>query len=119
LKALNFEIIKEGVDDIRVAVPFSKPDISIPADIVEELMRIDGLDNIDIPLAISITPSVETLAHESAYSEKAASFLTGMGFNEIFTNSITNAIHYKDEVLQTTVKMLNSLSADLNVMRPQ
>ena len=118
LTGLGFEVIKEGMDDIRVAVPFSKPDISIPADIVEEIMRIDGLDNIDIPAAITITPSVETLAHESAYNEKAAAFLTGIGFNEIFTNSITNAVYYKEEVLNTTVKMLNSLSADLNVMRP-
>ncbi|MEO6719786.1 MAG: phenylalanine--tRNA ligase subunit beta [Ferruginibacter sp.] len=118
LTGLGFEVIKEGMDDIRVAVPFSKPDISIPADIVEEIMRIDGLDNIDIPAAISITPSVETLAHESAYNERVASFLSGIGFNEIFTNSITNAVYYKDEALQTTVKMLNSLSADLNIMRP-
>ena len=118
LKALSFEVVKEGMDDIRVTVPFSKPDISIPADIVEEIMRIDGLDNIDIPAAITITPSVETLAREAAYKEKAATFLTGNGFDEIFTNSITNAVYYDEQVLQNTVKMLNSLSADLNILRP-
>ena len=118
LTALGFEIIKEGLDDIRVAVPFSKPDISIPADIVEEIMRIDGLDNVEIPSAILISPAVETLAHEAAYKEKTANYLIGAGFNEIFTNSITNADYYSKEVLKTTVKMINSLSADLNVMRP-
>ena len=119
LTGLGFEIIKEGLDDIRVAVPFSKPDIRIPADIVEEIMRIDGLDNVDIPSVISISPAVETLAQEAAYKEKTAAYLTATGFNEIFTNSITNAAYYSEAVLQSTVKMINSLSADLNVLRPQ
>ena len=118
LTALGFEIIKEGMDDIRVAVPFSKPDISIPADILEEIMRIDGFDNVEIPSVISISPAVETLAHEASYKEKIANWLIAAGFNEIFTNSITNAAYYSEAVLQTTVKMINSLSADLNVMRP-
>jgi len=106
------------MDDIRIAVPYSKPDITIPADIVEEIMRIDGLDLIEIPSAITISHSVETLGHATAYKEKVAAALIGIGFNEIFTNSITNAAYYSEEVLQTTVKMINSLSADLNVMRP-
>lgn len=118
LTALGFEIVKEGLDDIRVAVPYSKPDITLPADIVEEIMRIDGLDNVEIPSAITISPAVETLGQEASCKEKTAAYLIGAGFNEIFTNSITNAAYYSDEVLQTTVKMINSLSADLNVMRP-
>ena len=118
LTALGFGIIKEGMDDIHVAVPFSKPDISIPADIVEEIMRIDGLDNIEIPSTISISPAVETLERENACKEKIAANLIGIGFNEIFTNSITNSAYYSDTVLQTSVKMINSLSAGLNIMRP-
>ena len=59
LKSLGFDLVKEGIDEIWVDVPFSKPDISLPADIVEEIMRIDGLDNVEIPLAITISPSVE------------------------------------------------------------
>ena len=118
LTGLGFEIIKEGLDDIRIAVPFSKPDISIPADIVEEIMRIDGFDNVEIPAFINMSPAVETLGREAGYKEKLAAALTGIGFNEIFTNSITNAAYFTPNVLATTVKMINSLSADLNVMRP-
>ena len=118
LHSLGFELIKEGADELRVAVPFSKPDITIAADIVEEIMRIDGLDNIDIPAMITIAPAVETLAHESAYKEKIATYLSGSGFNEIFTNSITNSAYYNEEILQSTVKMINNLSEELNVMRP-
>jgi phenylalanyl-tRNA synthetase beta chain len=118
LTSLGFELMKEGQDEIRFAVPFSKPDITIPADIVEEIMRIDGLDNVEIPSSITISPSTESHAHEAAYKHKIAGYLVGAGFSEIFTNSITNSAYYSDAVLQTTVKMINSLSADLNVMRP-
>ncbi|MES2848935.1 MAG: phenylalanine--tRNA ligase subunit beta, partial [Bacteroidota bacterium] len=118
LSALGFEVIKEGQDDIHIAVPYSKPDITLPADLVEEIMRIDGLDNVEIPSAISISPAVETLAVEAAAKEKTAASLAGAGFSEIFTNSITNAAYYTEDILSTTVKMINSLSAELNIMRP-
>jgi phenylalanyl-tRNA synthetase beta chain len=118
LNSLGFELIKEGVDEMRFKVPYSKPDISIPADIVEEIMRIDGLDNVDIPSMITIAPSVETLSHEAAYTEKVAEYLAGSGFREIFTNSITNSAYYSNEVLKTTVKMINNLSEELNILRP-
>lgn len=119
LKSLGFEVLKESADEIRMTVPFSKPDISIPADIVEEIMRIDGLDNIDIPASILIAPSVETHAREAAYTEKIAGCLVGLGFREIFTNSITNSAHFNEEVLPTTVKMINNLSEELNMLRPR
>lgn len=118
LSSLGFELLKEGDDEMRFTVPFSKPDISIAADIVEEIMRIDGLDNVEIPTVISIAPSIETLTHDMAYSEKIAEYLAGSGFQEIFTNSITNSAYYHDAVLQHTVKMINNLSEELNILRP-
>jgi phenylalanyl-tRNA synthetase beta chain len=118
LHSLGFELIKEGADEMRFKVPFSKTDVSMGADLVEEIMRIDGLDNVDIPSAITISPSVETLAHEAAYTEKVAEYLAGSGFQEIFTNSITNSAYYSEEVLSKTVKMINNLSEELNIMRP-
>jgi phenylalanyl-tRNA synthetase beta chain len=118
LQSLGFELIKEGMDELWVAVPHSKPDIALPADIVEEIMRIDGLDNVEIPSAITLSPAIETLGHETACREKTANYLVGLGFHEIFTNSITNGAYYSEEVLQVTVQMLNNLSAELNVMRP-
>ncbi len=118
LSSLGFELLKEGDDEMRFCVPFSKPDITIAADIVEEIMRIDGLDNVEIPAMITIAPSVETLSHEVAYTEKTAEYLAGSGFREIFTNSITNSAYYSKGVLQSSVKMINNLSEELNIMRP-
>ena len=118
LSALGFEILKEGMDDIRVAVPSHKPDISLPADIVEEIMRIDGYDNIQIPAAITISPSVETGTAQAAFREIISNYLAGPGFHEIFTNSITNSAYFSSEELEHAVRMINNLSAELNIMRP-
>ena len=118
LTSLDFDILKEGLDDLRIAVPFSKPDINLPADIIEEIMRIDGYDNVEIPSAITISPAVETAGFEASHKEKIANYLIGLGFSEIITNSITNSAYYEKNVLQSTVKLLNNISVELDVMRP-
>jgi phenylalanyl-tRNA synthetase beta chain len=118
LVSLGFSIVKEGLDDVRVLVPTSKPDISLPADIVEEIMRIDGYDNIEIPTAITISPSVEVDGYKQTYKEKVANFLVGKGFFEIFTNSITNSAYFDDNELESAVRLLNNLSVAHNIMRP-
>ncbi len=118
LTSLGFELIKEDDLSIEVAVPHHKPDISLPADLVEEVLRIDGLDNIAIPSSITISPSIDPLEQKEKFKEKVANFLVGRGYTEILTNSITNSAYFSEEVLQSAVKMLNSLSADLDIMRP-
>lgn len=117
LTSLGFEIVKEGIDELRVAVPYHKPDISLPADLVEEIVRIDGLDNVEIPESITITPAIEENYARELYREKVSNYLVGQGFNEIMTNSITNAAYYSEEERATMVVMLNSLSAELNILR--
>ena len=118
LLALGFDILREGPDDLLIAVPFHKPDVQIPADLVEEIMRIDGFDHIEIPVNIRISPSVESGRGPAALQEKIAGFLVGQGFYEIFTNSITNSAYFSEQELATAVRMMNNLSADLNIMRP-
>lgn len=118
LVSLGFEILSQTAESLTVAVPYSKPDISLPADIVEEVMRIDGLDNIEIPATISIAPSLSAQPDKERIKEKIADYLAANGFHEIFTNSITNSKYYPEEQQASLVHMLNSLSADLDVMRP-
>jgi phenylalanyl-tRNA synthetase beta chain len=117
LCSLGFEVLKEGIDELRVSVPYHKTDISLPADLVEEIVRIDGLDNIDIPGAITITPAVEENNVPEILREKTANYLAGQGFCEMMTNSITNAGYFSEEELSNMVKMTNSLSAELNILR--
>lgn len=118
LESLGFEIVRDGIDELLINVPYSKPDISLQADIVEEIMRIDGLDNILIPSSITISPSVEQFGYKHIWKEKTANYLVGLGFNEIFTNSITNTAYFNETELLSSVKLLNNLSADHNIMRP-
>ena len=118
LTALGFEVVHEGMDEIRLAVPLHKTDISIPADLVEEIVRIDGLDNIEIPSSITISPSLDPLSKKEGMKNKLANFLTGRGMMEIFTNSITSSKYYSEAEQATGVRMINSLSAELDFMRP-
>lgn len=118
LSSLGFEIRESSKDAITVAVPFSKPDIHHPVDLVEEIMRIDGLDHVEIPTRITLSPSSEKEDPAAASRQKAAAFLSGNGFLEILTNSITNHQWYTEEQLKNSVRLLNNLSADHTMMRP-
>ena len=118
LSSLGFEIVHATETEIELAVPFHKPDISLPADLVEEILRIDGLDNIAIPTTISISPSIDPLEKKEKFKEKIANYLVGRGYTEIVTNSITNSAYFSEEVLAGSVKMLNNLTVELDVMRP-
>lgn len=117
LDNLGFEILKEGIDELRVAAPYYKPDITLPADIAEEILRIDGLDSIDIPDSIRLTPGIGG-NYGTQLKEKMAQALAGMGFTEIVCNSITNSKYYSEDELASAVKMMNSLSSELDIMRP-
>ncbi|HEU0065305.1 MAG TPA: phenylalanine--tRNA ligase subunit beta [Flavisolibacter sp.] len=118
LVSLGFTIVRETVDALTVDVPYHKPDISIPADLVEEILRIDGLDNIPIPSSISITPSVEKDFKPELLKERVSNILTGLGCSEILTNSITNSAFFTEEQLNTSVRLLNNLSVELDILRP-
>jgi phenylalanyl-tRNA synthetase beta chain len=118
LVSLGFEIVREEEDELVVSAPTFKTDISLPADVVEEIMRIDGLDNVRIPDNISISPSTTSNLHRESAKEKVGNYLAAAGFHEILTNSITNSAYFNEKELATTVRMINNLTAELNVMRP-
>ena len=117
LTSLGFEWTKEDAEQFTVVVPTHKTDISLQADIVEEVIRIDGLDNIEIPTQIKLSPAIDPEGWKATLREKSANQLAGMGFQEIMTNSITNAAYYPNS--PELVTMINSLSAELNCLRPR
>jgi phenylalanyl-tRNA synthetase beta chain len=116
LTSLEFEWRREDAESFEVAVPTHKTDISLQADIVEEIIRIDGLDNIEIPTQIKLSPAIDPEGWKATVKEKIANQLAGMGFQEMMTNSITNAAYYNNS--EGLVTMINSLSAALNCLRP-
>jgi phenylalanyl-tRNA synthetase beta chain len=117
LTGLGFIIKNENEESITVQASSHKTDVSIAADLVEEIMRIDGFDNIEIPTMISISPSVSGENKDHQLREKLSGLLVGQGFNEMLNNSITHSANYTDEEMQGAVKMLNNLSAELDTLR--
>lgn len=115
LKALAFKITDETADELTLQVPSNKTDVLQPADIVEEIVRIDGLDNVEIPQRLNITLT-KAKVNDRASFDKIAETLMSLGFQEIITNSITNSKYYPER--NDLVKMLNSLSSELDIMRP-
>ena len=115
LIASGFEIEQETNEALTLKVPSNKTDVLQPADIVEEILRIDGLDNIPISNRLNITLT-KALTNDREVRERIAELLCGMGLQEIVTNSIVNGKYYPDRT--DLVHMINSLSSELDVMRP-
>lgn len=115
LESLGFEVRELKEDSLTAKVPESNPDISLPADLVEEVLRISGLDNIPIPRQVRMTPGTDNYSRQSQLEDRISSWLMGNGFSEIFTNSITNETYYNDE--DHPVRILNSLSEELTILR--
>lgn len=115
LLALDFVIDREDKDGLILKVPTNKADVKQPADIVEEILRIDGLDNISIPQNLSISLT-KPMVNDRQERNRIADLLTGRGFTEIVTNSIVNSKYYPERT--DLVKMLNNLTSELDVLRP-
>lgn len=116
LEHLGFEILAQDEVQCKVLVPHYKADVQQAADIAEEILRIDGLNNIPTSeqISFSIPKSISNPVWE--YRERICNWLSDKGLNEILTNSIVNSAHYPEE---NQVKMLNSLSSELNALRPE
>lgn len=115
LQALQFDIVAEDALGFTVKVPSSKNDIHIPADLVEEIIRIDGLDQIALPTRLNIS-LLKPIPNDRTQREKIATALCGFGFQEIVTNSISNSKYYSED--SSMVRMINSLTSELDVLRP-
>ena len=120
LKALEIEILSKDGAIWRIAVPRYRVDVQRECDVVEDILRIYGYDNVEFPeklntsLAYGVKPDPEKLRR------RIAEQLTAQGFNEILNNSLTKVSYYEplqSLTLDTCVKIMNPLSSDLGVMR--
>jgi phenylalanyl-tRNA synthetase beta chain len=115
IQNVGIEIEIEGADGLLLSIPRYKTDVMREVDVIEEVMRIYGYDNVDVSKAISYTAFNEPKNFDVALENKAASLLEGFGFNEIMSLSLTRETYYPEGI--PAIKLLNPLSADLNVMR--
>ena len=120
LTSLAIEILSENEAGLQLSVPPFKVDVTREADVVEEILRIYGYNNIDISDSLHSSLSYSRKPDPEKLQQKLADYLSNNGFNEILTNSLTSSAYYeKSEVfsLDECVKILNPLSSELGVMR--
>ena len=120
LTSLAIEILSESEDGLQLSIPPFKVDVTREADVVEEILRIYGYNNIDLNDSLHSSLSYSRKPDPEKLQQKLADYLSNNGFNEILTNSLTSSAYYeKSEVFsfEECVKILNPLSSELGVMR--
>ena len=120
LESLDFEILSETEAGLVVAVPAYRVDVTRECDVVEEVLRIYGYNNIELPVSMkaSINPSVHP--DPERVRKVVSDLLADRGFVEIMNNSLTKGEYYegmKTYPAENSVHIVNPLSSDLNVMR--
>ncbi len=116
-QSLEMQVMKEDAEGLTIKVPAYRVDVQRPCDVVEDILRIYGYNNVEIPTQLK---SSLVIKGEEDQKHKLANLvseqLVGEGFNEILNNSLSKSSYYGDEQ-EMLVKIMNPLSSDLNVMR--
>ena len=121
LKSLEIEITGETPETLQLLVPTYRVDVQRDVDVIEDVLRIYGYNNIEFTDALHANLSYKTVTDQSHHLQNIISEqLTGCGFNEIMCNSFTAASLYEgcgNFSPDRFVRLLNPLSSDLGVMR--
>ncbi len=121
LLLLDMEVHTSGEDQLLVTVPLNKADVTRPIDLVEEILRIYGYNNIEIPNTLSYKlDKKEDDDLEFKTQLTISRYLADNGFFEVMNNSLTKSDYaQKFDFIpeEETVKLLNPLSSEFNVMR--
>ena len=116
---LGIKIVSENEDKLQLLVPANKVDVTREADVIEEILRVYGYNNIELPNRINASVSYADKPDKESVKESIANLLSDNGCHEIVCNSLTKESYTKLVNEQESVKLLNPLSADLAVLRQQ
>ncbi len=115
-ETLEMKVLKETAEALTLEIPAYRVDVCRPCDVVEDILRIYGYNNVEIPTQLKsslVIKGDEDQKHKLA--NLVSEQLVGAGFNEILNNSLTKGAYYEQQ--DNLVKIMNPLSSDLNVMR--
>lgn len=122
-ESLEMQILSEDAVGLDLEVPAYRVDVQRPCDVVEDILRIYGYNNVEIPTQLKSSLTIQS-DEDTEYRLKnlIGEQLVGCGFNEIMNNSLSKVSYYEQTGLncypwEQTVKVMNPLSADLGVMR--
>ncbi|MCR4829507.1 MAG: phenylalanine--tRNA ligase subunit beta [Bacteroidales bacterium] len=120
LRSLDIEIVSEDAEGMLLRIPTCKVDVYRECDVVEEIMRIYGYNNIEFDERLNTCLAYGVKPNPQKIKNIASDYLTNNGFNEIMNNSLTKSSYYDgnaDFPADRCVQILNPLSKELNVMR--
>ena len=120
MESLEIKIESETEQGLSLAVPPYRVDVQREADVIEEILRIYGYNQVEIPAKINASLQYSRKPNPVKLRNMLADILTNRGFNEIWSNSLTKTSYYESSAslpAEKTVRLFNPLSADLNGMR--
>jgi phenylalanyl-tRNA synthetase beta chain len=115
ITALDITIVEETSEGLSLQVPPYRVDVTREVDIIEEILRIYGYNNIEIPTQIRASLNNSQRPEKDTVQNAISELLSANGFNETLSNSLTSSSYA--ESLDNAVKLLNPLSNDLDIMR--
>ena len=115
IEALNIKVLESTPEGLELEVPSYKVDVTREVDVIEEVLRIYGYNNIAIPTQVRASLSYGAKPDKESVRNHIAELLSSNAFSEILTNSLTKSVY--SESPETAVRILNPLSSDLDVMR--
>ena len=117
---LEVEVRGREGDVLQVAVPPYRVDVQREADLIEDVLRVYGYNNVEISDHVNSTLSYAPKPDKSRLQNMASDYLSANGYTEIMSNSLTKSSYYEgcsSYPAERCVRILNPLSQDLNVMR--
>ena len=122
LSNLDIQVLEENGTQWKLAVPSYRVDVTREIDVVEEVLRIFGFNNVPLPEKLNSTITLRTKPDADKIQRSVAEFLVGLGYSEMMNNSLTSSNYiqkFGNDVFGVTnnVEMLNPLSNELDVMR--
>ncbi len=120
LHHLGIEVLKQEGDVLTLQIPLNKVDVTREADVIEEILRIYGYNNIELPEQMRVSLIAKPKPDVEKINLKIRKTLAGIGFQEILNNSLTNskyALNYLGSSASSIIKLLNPLSSELDSLR--
>lgn len=121
LRSLDIRIVSRESETLQLEVPNYRVDVQRPCDVVEEILRVYGYNNVEISPEMHANLSIRTAVDESyEMQNRLSEQLTAEGYREILNNSLTSVSYYEENEIyprSKAVELLNPLSSDLGLMR--
>jgi len=118
LDALDIQVLSRTLDELELAVPTSKADVTREADVIEEILRIHGFDNIPVGGKLTLSLHSGSRDLQLSYQDRISNMLCGMGFTESMALSFSLKDYLPASGDESFVRINNTSNQELEVMRP-